>query len=119
MPIQTVLPEKDRHINVWRPQAFRDVDSVGRFLRKARVMRRLTQQQAAKRAGVAKSAISNYETRAGHDWKPQSWISVPVFIRVVNALGYELVLVPRQEAMPDVSTMDIEGPPELYEGRQL
>lgn len=118
MPLKTVLPDKDRHINVWRPTVLADVDACGRFLRKARIMRKLSQRRVALAAKVAQSAISHYETNAGHDWRPTSWLSVPVFLRIVHALGYQLVLVPRQDAMPNVARLDVEGPEDIYEGTQ-
>ena len=63
-----------------------NVERLAESLRATRRARKLTQQALAERAGVARRTITNAE-RAGN-------VGIRELCRLVNALGYEVVLRP-------------------------
>lgn len=63
-----------------------NVERLAESLRATRRARKLTQQALADRAGIARRTITNAE-RAGN-------VGIRELCRLVNALGYEVVLRP-------------------------
>jgi len=63
-----------------------NVERLAKSLRATRRARKLTQQTLADRAGIARRTITNAE-RAGN-------VGIRELCRLVNALGYEVVLRP-------------------------
>lgn len=60
---------------------------VAEMLRSARREARLTQDELARRAGVARTTVARMETMAKGD------MSVSVLVRLLEAAGYDLKLV--------------------------
>lgn len=71
---------------------------VGHALQQARLQKRLSQEELAERAGVARVTLSRMETAAKTD------MSLAALLRLARALGYELRLVERghQRTLADV-----------------
>jgi transcriptional regulator with XRE-family HTH domain len=71
---------------------------VGKALQQARLQKRLSQEELAQRAGVARVTLSRMETAAKTD------MSLTALLRLARALGYELRLVERgrQRTLLDV-----------------
>jgi transcriptional regulator with XRE-family HTH domain len=71
---------------------------VGQALQQARLQKRLTQEELARRAGVSRVTLSRMETAARAD------MSLAALMRLVRALGFELRLVERghQRTLSDV-----------------
>jgi DNA-binding XRE family transcriptional regulator len=83
--------------------SFQDTDmqtlaDVGQALQQARLQKRLSQEELAQRAGVARVTLSRMETAAKTD------MSLAALLRLARALGYELKLVERgrQRTLSDV-----------------
>jgi transcriptional regulator with XRE-family HTH domain len=68
---------------------------VGEALQRARLQKRLTQEELAQRAGVSRVTLSRMETAAKSD------MSVSALLRLVRALGHELRLVERRQRTLD------------------
>lgn len=71
---------------------------VGQALQQARLQKRLTQVELARRSGVSRVTLSRMETAAKSD------MSLAALLRLARALGYELRLVERghQRTLLDV-----------------
>jgi transcriptional regulator with XRE-family HTH domain len=71
---------------------------VGEALKQARLQRRLSQEELAQRAGIARVTLSRMETAAKTD------MSLAALLRLARTLGYELRLVERgrQRTLSDV-----------------
>lgn len=69
----------------------RAIDAMVLQLEYERFRRGLTQQQVAEATGVLHNQISAWERRK------RVVMSLPSLIHWANALGYDLVLVPREE----------------------
>lgn len=76
----------------------RTLAEVGHALQQARLQKRLSQVELARRAGVSRVTLSRMETAAKAD------MSVAALLRLARALGYELRLVERgrQRTLSDV-----------------
>ncbi|KXU87571.1 hypothetical protein CI15_15660 [Paraburkholderia monticola] len=75
------------------PSPITSVERLAASLRATRRERKLTQQALAERAGVARRTITNAEG-AGN-------VGIQEWCRLVSALGYELVLRPRDTVVLD------------------
>jgi transcriptional regulator with XRE-family HTH domain len=71
---------------------------VGEALQRARLQKRLSQEELAQRAGVSRVTLSRMETAAKTD------MSLAALLRLARVLGYELRLVERghQRTLTDV-----------------
>ena len=71
---------------------------VGQALQRARLQKRLSQEELAQRASVSRVTLSRMETAAKTD------MSLAALLRLARALGYELRLVERgrQRTLADV-----------------
>jgi transcriptional regulator with XRE-family HTH domain len=71
---------------------------VGQALQQARLQKRLSQEELARRAGVSRVTLSRMETSAKGD------MSLAALLRLTRALGYELKWVERghQRTLLDV-----------------
>jgi transcriptional regulator with XRE-family HTH domain len=71
---------------------------VGLALQEARLRKRLSQEELARRANVSRVTLSRMETAAKTD------MSLAALLRLARALGYELKLVERghQRTLSDV-----------------
>jgi transcriptional regulator with XRE-family HTH domain len=71
---------------------------VGLALQQARLQKRLSQEELARRAGVSRVTLSRMETAAKTD------MSLAALLRLARVLGYELRLVERghQRTLTDV-----------------
>jgi len=71
---------------------------VGEALQRARLQKRLTQEELARRARVSRVTLSRMETAAKGD------MSVSALLRLARAMGYELRLVERarQRTLVDI-----------------
>src|ERR1700734_3512146 len=71
---------------------------VGQALQRARLQKRLSQEELAQRASVSRVTLSRMETAAKTD------MSLAALLRLARALGYELRLVERghQRTLSDV-----------------
>jgi transcriptional regulator with XRE-family HTH domain len=71
---------------------------VGQTLQQARHQKRLSQEELARQAGVARVTLSRMETAANAD------MSLAALLKLARALGYEVKLVERgrQRTLTDV-----------------
>lgn len=75
---------------------FRDVQSLGRDIRRARKAKNWTQTDLARLSGSDPRQISRIET-AAHEPK------LSLLLSVIAALGLDLAIVPRQGSSPETA----------------
>jgi transcriptional regulator with XRE-family HTH domain len=72
-------------------QPINNVERLAASMRATRRDRKLTQQTLAERAGVARRTVTNAESAEN--------VGIKELCRLANALGYELVLRPRDSVV--------------------
>ncbi len=75
------------------PSPITNVERLAASLRATRRERKVTQQALAERAGIARRTITNAEGAEN--------VGIQEWCRLVSALGYELVLRPRDTVVLD------------------
>lgn len=82
------------------------LSDVARMLKAVRKEKSWSQDELARRAGVARTTLARMETMARGD------MSVSVLLRLLDAAGYDLKVVARpfdQGLAPEVSAVEILG----------